>query len=90
MFRSGAKVKDKRTWMDEVLTPMDDIIVMTVTECTAYLPRKLSDHGFLEGSVAGDVVEHLAAVDVLTNHVILILTSDHLVHATDVGMVEEC
>ena len=75
--------------MDEVLTPMDDIVVMTITECTAYLPCKPSSCAFLEASMADDVVEHLATVDVLANHVIMMLMNDHLTHTTDVGMVEK-
>jgi len=72
-----------------VLTSMDDIVVMTITKCTAYLPRKLSGRAFPEASVADDVVEHLAAVDILANHVIMMLMNYHLAHAADVGMVEE-
>ena len=36
-----------------------------------------------------DVVEHLAAVNVLEDHVVMVLVDDHLAHAADVGMVEE-
>ena len=68
---------------------MDDIVVMTITECTTYLPRKLSGCAFPEASMTDNVVEHLAAVDVLENHVIMVLMNDHLAHAADVGMVEE-
>ena len=62
---------------------------MTITECTAYLPRKLLGHAFPEASVADDVVEHVSTIDVLEDHVIMILLNDHLAHATYVGMVEE-
>ena len=88
-FRSGAKVRDRWSWMDEVLTPMDDIVVMTITECTTYLPRKLPGHAFLEAFVVDDVVEHLATIYVLENHVIIFLVNDHLAHAANVGMMEE-
>ena len=87
-FRSGAKVRGKWSWMDEVLTQMDNIVVMTITECTTYLPRKLPGRGVREATVA-DVVEYLATIDVLENHVIIFLVNDHLMHAADVGMVEE-
>ena len=83
------KVKDKWTWMEEILTPMDNIVVMTITECTAYLSRKLSGRAFSEASMADDVVEHLAAVNILEYHVIMMLMNDHLTHAADVGMMEE-
>jgi len=43
--------------MNEVPTPMGDIIVMTISECAAYLPRQLSGGEFLKASVADDVVE---------------------------------
>ena len=68
---------------------MDDIVVMTITEYTAYLPRKLSGCAFPEASMTDDVVGRLAAVDVPTNHVIMMLMNDHLVHAKDVRMEEE-
>jgi len=71
--------------MDEALTLMDDIIMMTVTECTAYLSRKLSGRAFPEASMVGDVVEHLVTVNVLENHVIMMLMHHHLAHATGVG-----
>jgi len=89
ILRSCVNVRDKWTWMVEVLTAMDDIVMMTIAECTAYLPRKLSGCAFPETPVADDVVEHLAAVDVFENHVVMMLMNDHLAHATDVGMVEE-
>ena len=75
--------------MDNVLTPMDDIVVMTITKCTAYLPRKLSCRGLIEASAAYDVVKQLASIDVFEEQVIIMLMNDHLAHATDPGMVEE-
>lgn len=36
-----------------------------------------------------DVVEHLAAVDVLEEHVVVVLMDDHLAHAADVRMVQQ-
>ena len=89
IFRSGGKVRENGLGRIEVLTVMDNIVVMTITECTAYLPRNLSGSVFPEAFVADDVVEHLAAVDALENYVIMVRVNDHFAHAADVGMVEE-
>jgi len=35
-----------------------------------------------------DVIEHLASIDILKDHVIVVLVDDQLSHAADVRMVE--
>lgn len=39
--------------------------------------------------MADDIVEHLTAVDILENHVVVMLVDDHLAHAADVRVVKE-
>lgn len=36
-----------------------------------------------------DIVEHLATIDILEDHVVVVLVNNHLAHATDVGVVEK-
>jgi len=52
---------------------MNDRIGMAVLERTPNLPRKLPRAPFPQSSVGDDVVEHLAAVDVLEDHVVVVL-----------------
>lgn len=69
--------------------PMDDVIAMAVVEGAADLSRELTRHAFPETTVANDVVQHLPAVDVLEDHVVVIGVDDKLAHSTDVRMMEE-
>jgi len=39
--------------------------------------------------MANDIIEHLSTVDILKDHVVVVLVDDHLSHAADVGVVEE-
>ena len=68
---------------------MNDIVQMAILEGTANLTRKLACHPFSQTAVADDVVEHLAAVDILSNHVVVVLVHDHLAHAADVWVIQQ-
>jgi len=70
-------------------TSVGDVVLVTVVDGTGDLPGKLSGDALPEAAVADDVVEHLAAVDILKDHVVVVLVDDHLPHAADVGVVEE-
>ena len=68
---------------------MNDVVLMAVVERTADLARKLACDALAQATVADDVVEHLAATDVLEDHVVVVLVDNHLPHAADVRVVEE-
>lgn len=68
---------------------MDDVIAVTIVECTANLTRKFACDTFAESTVADDVVEHLTATHVLEDHIIMMLMDDHFAHAADVWMVKK-
>lgn len=68
---------------------MDDIVLVAVVDGASNLPGKLPGNAFPQPTVTNDVVEHLAAVDILGDHIIMMLVDDHLAHAADVGVVEE-
>jgi hypothetical protein len=72
-----------------LLTAMNDIVQMAVLECTAYLACKLAGDPFAQATVADDVVEHLAAVDIFEYHVVVVLVDDHFAHSANVGVVQE-
>ena len=68
---------------------MNDIVQMAILEGAPNLTRKLACHPFSQTAVTNDVVEHLAAVDILSNHVVVVLVHDHLPHAANVRVVKE-
>jgi len=68
---------------------MDDVIPMTILESAPDLPGKLSRHTFSQSSVADDKIEHLSTIDILKDHVVVVLMDNHLTHAAYIGMVEK-
>ena len=70
-------------------TTVNDIIFMTVIQCTPNLPRKLPRHSLPESAMADDVVQHLPPVHVLENHIVVVLVDDHFAHAANIRMVKE-
>ena len=66
-----------------------DVVLMAVFERASDLPRELPCYAFSQAAVVDDVVQHLTAVDVFKNHVIVVLVDDHLSHAADVGVMEK-
>lgn len=73
----------------ETQTSMHDAIPMTIIQRTPNLPRKLPRHPFPQPPMADNIIQHLAAVDILKHHVVMVLMYDHLAHAADVWMVQE-
>ena len=72
-----------------MLTSMNDIIEMTILQRTPNLPRKLSRHPFSQSSVSDDIVQHMTSIDILENHIIVMLMDYHLSHATYMGMIKK-
>ena len=68
---------------------MNDVVEMTILQRAPNLPSKFSRHPFPQSSVTDDVVQHLTSIDILENHVIVMLVDYHLSHATYVGVVEK-
>ena len=68
---------------------MNDVIEMTIFQSTSNLPRKLSRDTFTQTTVTDDVVQHLTAIDILENHIIVMLMDYHFSHATYVGMIKK-
>ena len=67
---------------------MDDIVLVAIVEGAPDLAGKLAGYALAQSTVADDVIEHLASVDILKDHVIVMLVDNHFAHATDVGVVE--
>ena len=70
-------------------TSMNDVIKVAILQCTPNLPGKLSRDTFAQSTVTDDVVQHLASVDILEHHVIVMLVDYHFSHAAYVGVIEK-
>jgi len=68
---------------------MDDVVLVTIVNSTGDLPGEFSGDALPEAAMANDIIEHLSTVDILKDHVVVVLVDDHLSHAADVGVVEE-
>ena len=68
---------------------MDDVVLVAVVEGASDLPCKLAGYALAQSTMADDVIEHLASVDILKDHVVVMLMDDHFTHAADVGVVEQ-
>jgi hypothetical protein len=63
--------------------------MVQIIQRAANLSSKLPGDAFTESTMGDDVVEHLTAVDVFEDHVVVVLVCDEFAHAAYVGMVEE-
>jgi len=68
---------------------VDDAVAMAVVERAGNLTGKLAGLLLLEAAMGDDVVEHLAPIDKLAQHVPMVVGADDVTHATDVGVVEQ-
>ena len=68
---------------------MDNIISMTIFQCTPDLPRKLSRHSLPQPPMSDDMVQHVFAIDVFENHTVVVLMNDQFSHATYIWMMQE-
>jgi hypothetical protein len=68
---------------------MDNAVAVAVVEGTGNLAREFASLLLLEAAVRDDVVEHLAAIYKLEQHIPVVVCPDDVLHATDVGVVEQ-
>lgn len=66
---------------------MHNAIAVTVVQSAGDLAAEFPGLLFLEPAVADNVVQHLTTVDILEQHVPVVIRSHDVAHATDVGMV---
>ena len=64
-------------------------VAVAVVEGAGNLATKLARLLFLELAVRDDVVEHLATVDVLKEHVPVVICAHNITQAADVRVIEE-
>lgn len=69
--------------------PVDDAVPVAVIQSTSDLPTELPGLLLLELPVGYDVVEHLAAVDILEKHVPVVVRPDDVAQATYVRVIEQ-
>ena len=70
-------------------TSMNDVVEMAILQRTPNLPRKFSRHPFPQSTMTDDIIQHLTSIDILENHVIVMLVDYHFSHATYVGVIEK-
>jgi len=71
------------------LTSVDDVIKVAILKCAPYLSCKFSCDAFAKAPMADDIVEHLAPIDILENHVVMVLMDDHLAHPAYVRVIQK-
>lgn len=69
--------------------PMNDAISVTVIQGARNLATEFASLLLLKLAVGYNIVEHLAAVDVLEQHIPVIIRSNDIAHAADMRMVEQ-
>ena len=68
---------------------VDDAVAMTVVEGAGDLTRELARGLLLQSAMGDDVVEHLATVDILEEHVPMMAGANDVAQTADVGVVEQ-
>jgi len=68
---------------------VDDAVPVAVVQGAGNLSSELARLLFLEAAVGDDVVEHLSTIDELEHHVPVEVCAHDILHAADVGMVQQ-
>lgn len=68
---------------------VDDAVSVAVVERAGDLAGELAGLLLLEAAMRDDVVEHLASIDKLEQHVPVVVCAHNISHAADVGVVEQ-
>lgn len=68
---------------------VDDAVAVTVVESAGNLSTELAGLLLLKLAVGDDVVEHLAAIDKLEEHIPVVVCANYITQAANVGVVEE-
>lgn len=82
-----ASLADENVFNLEVT--VNDAVAVTVIEGASNLATELAGLLLLEFAVGNDVVEHLASIDKLEKHVPVVVCTNDIAQAADVGVVEE-
>lgn len=68
---------------------MDNAVFVAVIQGTRNLSAKLARLFFLEFAMRNNVIEHLAAIYKLKEHIPMVVGSDNIAKAADVRMVQQ-
>ncbi|KAI7498668.1 protein kinase [Hortaea werneckii] len=68
---------------------MNDAIPVAIIECTCNLAPEFAGLLLFQPAVTDDVVQHLSTVDILKEHVPVVVGSYDIAHTTDVRMVDK-
>src|ERR1700683_1194812 len=93
ILRSAEKIRfltrSKTVKLMRALTSVYDTVPVTIIQGTANLPREFTGNSFPKPPMTDNVIQHLAAVNILKNHIVMMLVNDHLTHATYIWVVKE-
>ena len=66
---------------------MNDVILVTIIEGASDLSCEFTSNTLAQSTMTDDVIEHLTAVDILKDHVVVMLMDDHFAHAANVRVM---
>ena len=69
---------------------MHNAVAVAIIQSTGDLSAKLPRLLLFQSAMTDDVVEHLASVDILEQHVPVVVCPDNIAHAADVRVVGQC
>ena len=68
---------------------VNDAIPMAIIQSTCYLAAKLPSLFLLQPAMRDDVVQHLTSIDILKQHVPMVIGTHHISHCADIRVIEQ-
>ncbi len=87
ILRSGRGVRATLGKMKKQQTAVNDVVLVAIVEGASDLSCEFASNALAQSTMADDVIEHLTAVDILKDHVVVMLMDDHFAHAANVGVM---
>jgi hypothetical protein len=66
-----------------------NIILVTIAQGTSDLPHEFTSNPFSTMAMTDEVIQHMGAIHILEDHVVMMLVNDHFTHAANVWMMEK-
>lgn len=68
---------------------MNDAVSVTVIKRTGNLAPEFPRLLLFQSAVGDNVIEHLASIDILEEHIPVVISTDDITHGTNIGVVEQ-
>jgi len=68
-------------------TSVNNAVKMTIFQSRPYLPCKFPCYTFSQPSMTDYVVQHLPSINILEDHVVVVLMNDELSHAAYIRVI---